>query len=68
MAARPSASHYNVGKALAQGDVAMALAEFRSSLAIAETLAAQDPANADWQRDLSEVRDTVATCCNAARP
>ena len=38
---------------LAQGDRAGALAAYRKGLAIAEKLAARDPANTDWQRDLS---------------
>ena len=53
---------------LAQGDAAMALVEYRASLAIAEKLAAQDPTNAQWKADLSEIRDTVANCCKAAPP
>ena len=37
----------------AQGDLAGALQAYEDSLAIAEQLAASDPGNADWQRDLS---------------
>ena len=49
-----SVSHSNVGDVLlAQGNAAGALRKFRASLAIAERLAAQDPTNAEWQRDLS---------------
>ena len=35
-----------------QGDGPAAQAAFRKSLAIGEALAARDPANAQWQRDL----------------
>jgi len=38
---------------LSQGDRHGALAAYRADLAIAETLARRDPANTDWQRDLS---------------
>ena len=38
---------------VAQGDLGGALAAFEAGLAIAERLAAADPANAEWQRDLS---------------
>jgi hypothetical protein len=38
---------------VAQGDGAGALAAYRTGLAIREVLAARDPANTDWQRDLS---------------
>jgi tetratricopeptide (TPR) repeat protein len=37
----------------AQGDLAGALAAYEADLAIAESLAASDPGNAEWQRDLS---------------
>ena len=43
-----------------QGDLTAALAEYRASLAIAEHLAAQDPANAQWQTDLAEACEDVA--------
>ena len=36
----------------AQGDLAGALAAYEADLAIAERLAASDPGNAGWQRDL----------------
>ncbi len=36
----------------AEGDLAGALAHFGQSLAIVERLAAADPSNAGWQRDL----------------
>jgi len=38
---------------VAQGEGAAALAEYRLGMAIAARLAAADPANAKWQRDLS---------------
>ena len=38
---------------LKQGDTVAALAAYRSGFAIAETLAQRDPANTEWQRDLS---------------
>ena len=37
---------------MAQGDGPGALAAYRHSLAIAEALAARDPANTQWQTDL----------------
>lgn len=37
----------------AQGDGAVALQSYRTSLAIRQKLAAQDPGNSEWQRDLS---------------
>ena len=47
-------SHTKVGDVLvAQGDGAGALTAYRESLAIRERLAASDPSNASWQRDLS---------------
>ena len=36
----------------AQGDLSGALAAYRQSLAVSERLAAADPSNAGWQRDL----------------
>jgi tetratricopeptide (TPR) repeat protein len=36
-----------------QGDLAGALGSYRKAQGIAETLAARDPGNSDWQRDLS---------------
>ncbi len=47
----------------AQGDGPGALAAYRRSLAIDETLAARDASNAEWQRDLlvSYVRLSVAS-------
>ncbi|MFA7173705.1 MAG: tetratricopeptide repeat protein, partial [Kiritimatiellia bacterium] len=37
----------------AQGNLPEAEKHYRKALEIAETLAARDPGNADWQRDLS---------------
>lgn len=48
-----SVSHNRIGDVLvAQGDGPGALAAYRKGLAIREALAARDPANAEWQRDL----------------
>ncbi len=44
---------------VAQGDGAGALAAYRRGLAIAETLAARDPANTQWQRDLSVSHERI---------
>ena len=53
-------SHDKVGDVLvAQGDTAGALAAYRASLAIAERLAAADPGNAGWQRDLAVSHNKV---------
>jgi hypothetical protein len=47
-------SHNRIGDVLvAQGDGPGALAAYRKGLDIAEALAARDPANTEWQRDLS---------------
>ena len=35
---------------------------YRAGLAIAERLAALDPSNADWQRDLSVSHDKIGDC------
>ena len=43
-----------------QGDLTGALEAYRASLAIRQRLAAQDPANAGWQRDLSISQEKVA--------
>jgi len=43
-----------------QGDLTGALEAFRASLVTRQALAAQDPANAEWQRDLSISQDNVA--------
>jgi hypothetical protein len=42
-----------------QGNLAGALEEFRKELAIVERLAAQDPDNAGWQRELSVSRTRI---------
>ena len=44
---------------LSQGDRDGALAAYRAALAIAETLARRDPANTEWQRDLSVSHDRI---------
>jgi tetratricopeptide (TPR) repeat protein len=44
---------------LAEGDRPGALEAYRKSLAIAEALAAKDPGNTQWQRDLSIIRDGI---------
>ena len=47
-------SHSKVGDVLrAQGDGPGALTAYRTDLRIAEGLAAHDPANTEWQRDLA---------------
>ncbi len=38
---------------VAQGKLDEALARYRDGLAVCERLAAADPANTEWQRDLS---------------
>ena len=53
-------SHSKIGDVLvAQGDGPGALAAYRKGLAIAEALAARDPANTEWQRDLSVSHDRI---------
>ena len=48
-----SVSHDRIGDVLvAQGEGGAALAAYGSGMAIAERLAAADPGNAEWQRDL----------------
>jgi hypothetical protein len=37
----------------AQGDLSSALSSYNKALKIEEQLGARDPANTDWQRDLS---------------
>ncbi|MGB7989338.1 MAG: hypothetical protein WCF44_08070, partial [Candidatus Methylophosphatis roskildensis] len=44
---------------VAQGDGPGALAAYRKGLAIRESLAARDPANTEWQRDLSVSHDRI---------
>ena len=47
-------SHNKIGDVLvAQGDGPGALAAYRKGLAIAEALAARDPANTQWQTDVA---------------
>ena len=54
IAARPVGSHERLGDlAVAAGDSATAEQHYRAGLAIAERLAAADPGNAEYQRDLS---------------
>ena len=48
-----SVSHNKIGDVqVAQGDLGAALESFKAGLAIREQLAALDPGNAGWQRDL----------------
>ncbi|MGB7991892.1 MAG: tetratricopeptide repeat protein, partial [Candidatus Methylophosphatis roskildensis] len=52
--------HNKIGDVLvAQGDGPGALAAYRKGLAIRETLAARDPANTEWQRDLSVSHERI---------
>ena len=55
---------------IAQGDLAGGLADYRRYLAIAETLAARDPANTEWQGDLwasnTNIADVLVTQGNLA--
>jgi hypothetical protein len=44
-----------------EGDLTGALEFYRASLAIAQRLAAQDPAHAGWQRDLSISQNNLAS-------
>ena len=44
---------------MAQGDGPGALAAYRTGLAIREALAARDPANTEWQRDLSVSQNKI---------
>jgi hypothetical protein len=44
---------------VAQGDGPGALLAYRNSLGIAEALAARDPANTQWQRDVSVSHDRI---------
>ena len=54
-------SHEKVGDVqLAQGDASGALASYEASLAIAKRLAASDPTNAGWKKDLDFVRARIA--------
>ncbi|MGH9436561.1 MAG: TIR domain-containing protein [Terriglobia bacterium] len=44
---------------LTTGDLVLAYNSYRASLSIAEALAARDPANTQWQRDLSVSHDRI---------
>jgi hypothetical protein len=44
---------------VAQGDGAGALAAYRRGLAIREALAARDPANTEWPRDVSVSQERI---------
>jgi hypothetical protein len=56
VAARPVGAYDKIGDVLvAQGKLDEALKAYRDSLAIRERLAAADPGNTQWQRDLSAV-------------
>jgi hypothetical protein len=46
--------------AAAAGDLAAARDHYQAALDIAARLAAADPANTEWQRDLSFVRQRIA--------
>jgi tetratricopeptide (TPR) repeat protein/tRNA A-37 threonylcarbamoyl transferase component Bud32 len=57
---RRSLAFRNIGNVLlAQGRLPEALVQFRAALAINETLAAQSPDHATWQRDLALGNDDV---------
>ena len=61
MAAGSSAAYEKIGEVLeAQGSLAEALRNYRTSFAIAERLAAADPTNAGWQYDLSVSHNRIA--------
>ena len=49
----------------AQGDGDGALAAYRAALGIRETLARRDPANTEWQRDLSISHDKIGDMLTA---
>jgi hypothetical protein len=52
--------------AVAAGDLAAAAEHYRADLAIAERLAAADPTNTEWQRDLSVGRNKLGDVAVAA--
>ncbi|HXP18538.1 MAG TPA: hypothetical protein VN840_02720, partial [Streptosporangiaceae bacterium] len=55
-----SVSHDKLGDvAVSAGDLAGARAAYQASLDIAVRLAAADPANMQWQRDLAYVRKRI---------
>jgi Flp pilus assembly protein TadD len=45
--------------AVAAGDLPKALASFTDAISVALRLAAQDPSNTEWQRDLSVSHDRI---------
>ena len=51
---------------MAAGDLGAAAEHYRAGLAIAERLAAADPTNTEWQRDLSVSRDRLGDVAVAA--
>ena len=58
LAARPQREPQKIGDVLRdQGDLAGALEAYRESLAVRRRLAAADPSNAGWQRDLTVSHD-----------
>jgi hypothetical protein len=60
LAARPSVGNERLGDVLvAQGDLPGALDAYRKDLAIAETVAARDPGNTDWQLGQSISNDRL---------
>jgi tetratricopeptide (TPR) repeat protein len=66
MSRRRGVALQNQGEVLlARGNLARALESYRHSLAIAETLAKQDPGNAGWQRDLSDSYERIGDVQNA---
>ena len=52
--------------AIAAGDLAAARTAYQASLDIAERLAAADPANTEWQRDLSVSHNKLGDVATAA--
>ena len=62
-------SHNQIGEAqLALGDKAGAAQSWRADLALAERLAATDPQNAEWQRDVMVSCWTLAELGSTAGP
>ena len=47
--------------AIAEGDLAAARAAYQDSLDIRARLAAADPANTEWQRDLERAQQKVSS-------
>jgi tetratricopeptide (TPR) repeat protein len=56
-----SEPHYSLGNALlaAGGDREAALSEYRKAFVIVEARAAADPGNAEWPRDLADIRNKI---------